>query len=91
MARAKIVASDYVPSLIRTYVPVGVGAVVSWLAVKGLNVDPQTQIGITAAATAVLTAAYYAAARALETKFPALGFLLGHKAQPVYPDTKKLP
>jgi hypothetical protein len=88
--RAKVDASDYVPSLIRTYVPIGVGALAAWLAVKGLNVNPTTQVAITALATAVLSGAYYAVARVLETKFPALGFLLGHKAKPVYPETKKL-
>lgn len=77
--------NDYVISLIRTYVPVGVGAVASWLLVHySLNVDPKTQAGITAVLTALITAGYYAGVRALEKKWPALGVLLGHKAQPTY-------
>lgn len=88
MARAKITAANYVPSLIRTYVPVGVGAVAAWLAVRGLNLDAGTQAGATAALTGLITGAYYAGVRALETKYPALGVLLGHRAQPVYPKTE---
>jgi hypothetical protein len=81
--RAKITAATLVPSLIRTYVPVAVGAVAAWLAVKGLNVDPGIQVGATSVLTALLTAGYFTAIRTLEIKYPALSILLGHKAQPV--------
>ena len=80
-------ASDFVPSLIRTYVPVGVGAALSWLALKNVHVDAATQIQVTAILTAVLTAAYYTGVRALESRWPALGtvFLgLGVKKKPGY-------
>lgn len=84
MARTKITAQNYVPSLIRTYTPIGVGLVAGWLATRGLHLDPPAQAAVTAVATAVISAAYYAAVRALEVKFPALGLLLGKRAQPVY-------
>lgn len=80
-------ASDFVPSLIRTYVPVGVGAVAAYLVGKNVTIDPATQIQITAILTAVLTAAYYTGVRALESRWPALGtvFLgLGVKRKPGY-------
>ena len=81
--RAKITASNLVPSLIRTYVPVGVGAVVSWLAVKGFSVDPNMQVAVTAILTAVLTSLYFTGVRMLEVKFPAMSILLGTRKQPV--------
>jgi hypothetical protein len=91
MPRAKINASDYVPSLIRTYVPIGVGLALSWLSIhfSGVHVDPQTSLWLTGVLTALLTAGYYTLVRALEIKFPALSILLGHTAKPVYlPKTK---
>ena len=76
--------SDYLISLIRTGVPVVVGAVVAWLAARGLNVPADAQVQVTAGLTTVLTFAYYAAVRAAEKRWPAAGVLLGHTAQPVY-------
>jgi hypothetical protein len=77
--------NNYAISLIRTYVPVGVGAVAGWLLTHyGLHVSGPAQTGVTAALTAAITGAYYAGVRALEGKWPALGFLLGHTAKPVY-------
>lgn len=76
--------NNYVVSLIRTYVPVGVGAVVAFLVARGLKLDPQVTTGVTALLTAGITAAYYAGVRALEAKFPWAGVLLGHTAKPSY-------
>lgn len=80
-------ASSIVPSLIRTYVPLGVGAVASWLAAKGLGLDAQTQTAVVVLLTSVLTALYYTGVRILEKRYPAIGtvFLgLGLKAKPAY-------
>ena len=80
-------ASDFVPSLIRTYVPIGVGMGASWLATKGLNLDPQTSITAVIVLTAVLTALYYTGVRALEHRYPAVGTIflgLGLKSKPAY-------
>lgn len=77
--------NDYAISLIRTGTPVVIGAVLAWVAVHfGLHASgPQAQ-GLTAAATAIITAVYYALVRAAERKYPWLGILLGHPAKPSY-------
>lgn len=78
--------NDYVISLIRTWVPVGVGLVITWLARKlGVVLDEDTSAAASAVAAAVVTAVYYAAARALESRWPALGVLLGAPKTPSYP------
>lgn len=76
--------SDYVVSLIRTYVPIAVGCAVSWLAAHGLGLDASASSGAIVALTGLLTAAYYFAVRTLEQKFPFLGVLLGSAAKPSY-------
>lgn len=76
--------SNVVISMIRTYAALIVGAVVSWLAARGLNLDPSASAGAIAALTGVITAAYYSLARLAESRWPWLGFLLGHTAKPSY-------
>ena len=77
--------SNFVISLIRTYVPIGVGALLAWLAsTLGVVIDPSSQPGLVILAVGVLSAAYYWLARLLEKKFPFLGFLLGAQAKPSY-------
>ena len=71
--------SDFVTSLIRTYVPIIIGYLVS------VGVLPDTMSDqATAAATAGIIGAYYLLARALESKFPKLGWLLGSPKAPTY-------
>ena len=78
--------SDYLISMIRTVVPVGVGAVLSWLAVRaGIVVDEQTKAGLLVAFTGLAVAVYYGVVRALELRWPWFGRLLGSKAAPTYP------
>lgn len=76
--------SDLVPSLIRTWTPIGVGAVVSWAATQGLSVSDSTKTGLVALLTAVISGAYYALVRVAEQKWPQLGWLLGSPSQPSY-------
>lgn len=76
--------SDFVTSLVRTYVPIIVGAVVSFLATKGINVEPEAAAGLTAFLTAVISGAYYLVVRLLESKYPAFGKLLGSSKKPEY-------
>jgi hypothetical protein len=76
--------NDYILSLIRTWTPIAVGAVLSWLAARGLSLDEQATYGLTAFLTGLGGAVYYALVRALETRWPALGRLLGAKRAPVY-------
>lgn len=81
--------TNYVISLIRTIVPTAVGAVAAYLVTRfGITIDSAS---LELALVSVLTGAYYAAARALEARYPWAGFLLGYKAPPTYapnePDT----
>jgi len=73
--------NDYVVSLIRTLVPVAVGALVAWLATIGFDIDSEALV---APITGILIAVYYAAARWAESRWPAAGALLGRKAAPTY-------
>lgn len=76
--------SDLIPSLIRTYVPL----LVSWLAglliARGVEVSTETQLALASALGAIVAAVYYAAVRAAEKRWPALGVLLGSKKTPSY-------
>jgi len=79
--------SDLVPSLIRTWVPLGMGALVSWLATKNFTIDAQTQSALIVVMTAAITGLYYTGVRLLEQRYPAVGRVLlgfGVKAKPVY-------
>lgn len=80
----------YLPSLIRTVVPVAVGAGLTWLEVHWhlpIPAGASATVGLTAAAVTV--AGYYAAARAVEHRWPRVGrWLLAAglaAGQPVYP------
>jgi hypothetical protein len=81
--------NDYVLSLVRTWVPVAVGAVLSWLAGLGLDLGKEAEVGFVTFLTAVVIAVYYALARALEKRWPALGrLLLGSAKAPAYAPTE---
>lgn len=80
---------DFITSLIRTYVPVGVGAVLTWLATTlHIVVPADASAGLTLFVGAVFTAVYYLLARAIEKAWPGLGKLLvglGVGKAPQYP------
>lgn len=82
---------DYLTSLIRTWVPVMVGAAITWLAMTlGVVLDDGTSTSLIVATTALATAVYYAAARAVEARWPQVGRLLlalGAGGGPVYPSS----
>jgi len=86
--------SDYLTSIIRTLVPVGVGSLLGFLASLGITISESDSAGLTAACIAIATGAYYAAARAAERShipwLAAIGrFLLGGIARtPVYVPSK---
>lgn len=71
--------SDVIIALIRTIVPVTVGALITWLALPA-----STGELVTLFATVLLTASYYAAVRALSSKWAWFGWLLGYPADPSY-------
>ena len=77
--------NNFVISLIRTYVPILVGSVISFLVVNyGLVVDASITTQLVTGLTGVIIAAYYLLARLLERKFPQFGVLLGSTQKPVY-------
>lgn len=82
--------SNQIISLIRYYVPVGVGLLLTWLAsTLHVVVSPSSQAGLVALCVAVLSSVYYTAVRLLEKRWPDLGVLLGVASQPFYPKPVK--
>ena len=74
--------NDYIVSLIRTYVPIIVGAAIAWVSAHdGIGID---SAGLDVAVVGVATAVYYAIVRKLEAQWPKLGWLLGMPRKPVY-------
>jgi hypothetical protein len=71
----------YGRSLIRTIVPIAVGALVGWFATRGVKIDAATIIPVIDAAVAAI---YYAAVRAAEQKWPKAGWMLGSPGAPSY-------
>lgn len=79
-----------VDSVIRTWVPVGLGSALSWLSLNykwlGLPERPSATLALTVTGAAI--ALYYLAARVVERKFPKVGRLLLAlnltKARPTY-------
>lgn len=70
---------------VRTAVPTIVGGGISWLALRGFEIDPATQETVTLAALGVITAAYYAIVTTLERQVsPKIGWLLGIPRPPEY-------
>lgn len=85
----KYLPPGYVESLIRTWVPVGIGAVLAWGAVHWhIVVDPHASATAGVVAAALITAGYYALGRLVERRWPTFGRVLISlglvKARPVY-------
>lgn len=83
------VPPGFAESLIRTWVPVGIGSVIAWAALHWhIVVDPGASTTAGAVVTAVCIAGYYALSRIVERRFPRFGSLLISfglvQAKPVY-------
>lgn len=76
--------SDFVISLVRTVVPVVVGSLLSWLITLGIELPADAGSSLSLGIQALVIALYYAGARWLELRWPAFGYLLGTKKEPVY-------
>lgn len=74
-----MLASDILVSLKRTLVPMVVGAVAASVIGQWVDLAMLEEI-----VGSVISICYYTAVRVLETKVPAVGFLLGARQQPVY-------
>lgn len=57
-------------SLVRTYAPLGVGAVLTWLAARGFGVDPATQEALIYGLTGLGAAAWFGVLRMIEPHLP---------------------
>lgn len=73
--------SNFLASLLRTFVPIIVGYLLGLPVARVLGVSSDDATGLV---TAILTAVYYAAVRALEQYVPAAGWLLGYASTPAY-------
>lgn len=73
-----------IPALVRTYVPLAVGFLISWLATLGVNVNSDGRTALVSGVTAVITAVYYTVAHALETRWSVFSLLLGSTNTPSY-------
>jgi hypothetical protein len=73
--------SDYIVSLIRTYVPMAVGFVAAWLLTLGIEID---SAALELALVSILSGAYYALIRWAESRWPWFGKLLGKQTAPTY-------
>lgn len=76
--------NDFITSLIRTNVPIIVGAFIAWLVSLGVEVPEGAETPLIVGLTAVIIALYYSLVRWAESKWPAFGYLLGTKREPVY-------
>lgn len=83
--------NQYVVSVIRTWVPIIIGWLISQLLVLGVVVDSDNSTALTTSVTSIVIGLYYALVRWVETKFPQVGLLLGYIKQPVYVDPNKTP
>lgn len=76
---------DAIASVLRTYVPIGVGFVLTLLARKyDVVIDDTVSTSLTTGLAALVAAVYYALVRLLEAKVPQLGWLLGFAVTPKY-------
>ncbi|CAB4152121.1 hypothetical protein UFOVP585_53 [uncultured Caudovirales phage] len=80
--------SDTLVSLIRTYVPIAVGWLISWLALRGIQIDDNTRVALVTGFSGVVTALYYTLIRLLEKKWSWVGVFLGSRRQPEYNEPK---
>lgn len=78
--------SDYMTSLIRTIVPYLVGLVLAYLTTNGIHLSSEQVVSLSATLAFAIGALYYIVVRALEHKWPKLGWLLGVPSAPTYGD-----
>lgn len=71
-------------SIVRTAVPIVVGAVLGWLTAANVALDPEFEGTLTVVITSAFTLGYYVVVRLFERFVsPKLGWLLGLAKQPV--------
>ena len=77
--------NDTIISFIRTYVPLLVATVVTWIAKRtGFVVPEDVSAQAVTLIIPLVAALWYALVRALESRWPSIGVLLGVPKAPVY-------
>jgi hypothetical protein len=77
--------NDFVIAQIRTWVPVAIGAALTYLAAKlGVVIDEDISGQVAAVAVTIVTGVYYLLVSALARKWSAFGWLLGYAKAPTY-------
>jgi hypothetical protein len=76
--------SDLLKSVIRTFVPVVVGLIISAVTLAGVEIDDELRGSLLILIDGVFVGLYYTLIRWLEGKFPAFGWFLGLPAEPHY-------
>lgn len=72
-------------SIVRTFTPLIVGAVIGWFVTAGITLDPEFEGALTLVVSGAFALIYYVGARVLETYVaPRFGWLLGVARQPIY-------
>lgn len=86
----EVILKSLFDSLVRTFVPIIVGAVIAFFVARGIALDPEFELLLTTTLTAGFTALYYTIVRVLEIYVaPKFGWLLGLAKAPVYKDGPK--
>ncbi|PVE94982.1 hypothetical protein [Microbacterium sp. TPD7012] len=76
-------------SLVRTFTPIVVGAVLAWFTTAGIALDPEFETALTLAVGGAFAGVYYLAVRLFELYVsPKFGWLLGLAKPPVYDATE---
>lgn len=77
-------------SLVRTFTPIVVGAVIGWFVAVGIQLDPEFEPALIVVVTAAFQAVYYVAVRLFEKYVsPKFGWLLGLAKEPAYDPTNR--
>jgi hypothetical protein len=76
---------DQLASLIRTWVPIGVGFLLALLARKlDIVLDEGSSAALTSGIAALVSAVFYGVVRILESRWKPVGWLLGLAVRPQY-------
>jgi hypothetical protein len=81
--------NDLATSLIRTWTPMVVGAILSFLTVHGINLSDDAAKGLGTFLAALFAGLYYLAVRLWEKHYPKAGVLLGSATKPEYNQVDK--
>lgn len=75
--------STFAPAAIRTYTPLIVSAIVTWLASYGINLNDETTEALAVLIGAAVGGLWWTVVKLLEDRWPRLSLLLGSRQAPV--------